>query len=143
MKETFTCADCGETKPVNSEGATGYAVRSGSGAKICYDCCAVRDRAEMAASGNSRALPLYLTGGDSSRPIGTDPYMLTNWPGTLRFRVRAYYRTRHNWGGWKTHVWFRGPDENGENKAYWYGFQGGESNQVAHCRRLKRKPREW
>jgi len=119
----FTCADCGETiKYVNKSGCggTGYATvrEDGIEKKVCYRCCAKRDCAEMAATGR---IVLYLTAGS----------MVTNWPGTLKFRVAHSRPGRHNFAGRMVSVWFT--DSDGRE---WYGRNIGD-NQILRCKRLK------
>jgi hypothetical protein len=125
--DTFTCSKCNETKPVATSGGTGYATMRDTDAKVCYACVADLDRATMIATGKSQSLPLYLIG--SRQPNDLE---VTNWPGSLRFKVTGMYTTRHNWGGKKTHIWFNGPDGH-----VWYGYQIGYLNEICHCRRTK------
>ncbi len=125
---TFTCWQCGETKPIQTEGGTGYArVDTPQGEKIvCYDCCAVRDRIQMVQTGR---ITLYLT-----RP-GIGSGQVANWPGTLHFPVHqgAIKTGRHNIAGKRYDVWFTGPDGKP-----WHGVQYGDNTQICHCRRVKR-----
>ncbi len=125
----FTCADCGEEKVhVNPHdcGGTGYAtVREGGiDKKVCDECCAKRDTADMTASG--RAV-LYLT---VEGPVST----VSNWPGTLSLPVRSRHIGSHNIAGRREDVWFIGPD--GQE---WHGVCYGCNTQLCHCRRLKGK----
>lgn len=93
------------------------------GGKICYDCCAELDRESMIKHGDSKRLPLYL---DNSK--------VTNWPGTLAFRIRAVKKGRHNLAGVRYDVWFYGPDGH-----IWYGVQYGESNNILHSKRTNER----
>ena len=122
----FVCADCGEEKihvNPNGFGGTGYGIvrEGGVEKKVCYDCCGKRDRADMSATG--RAV-LYLT----ERPDGA---VVTNWPGTLKFRVRYKKAGSHNIAGRRTDVWFT--DADGRE---WWGWNCGD-NQILRCRRLR------
>ena len=113
----FVCADCGKEKVhVNPSGfgGTGYGVGRG-GEKVCYDCCGKRDRADMSASGRAT---LYLTEG----PEGA---VVTNWPGTLKFRVRYKKAGSHNIAGRRVDVWFN--DCEGRE---WHGVQLGDFSQI-------------
>lgn len=120
MQETFSCADCGETKDVLKDGGTGYATVEGGG-KVCYNCCANRDKAQMEATGRA-TLYLDMTGHPQ----------VTNWPGTLRFKCCDARQGKHNMAGTRYDVWFL--DENGLT---WHGVQYGENSQLCHCKRLK------
>ena len=59
-KTKFTCAKCGEAKEIRTAGGVGYS-ETEDGQRFCYDCCAVLDREYMVETGNSKALPLYLS----------------------------------------------------------------------------------
>lgn len=120
------CSDCGAVC-VNSGIGTGYATVGIGGPVVCYECCGKRDRASMIADGHSKRLPLYLTGENHNMEV-------TNWPGTLRFRVMGYTVSRNNWGHRITRIWFNGPDGH-----VWYGFQVGDGNTVAHCKRTRER----
>jgi len=126
-KHEFTCADCGEHKVhvnPNDCGGVGYAnVRvDGDEKKVCYDCCGKRDVAEMTDKGR---IVLYLT-------KKSDRWTVTNWPGTLKFPVKARRPGYHNFAGTRETVWFTGPDGR-----EWWGICYGEWTQICHCRRLK------
>lgn len=130
MADTDTpCADCGAhiTREPGSIG-TGYATLTDSGARICYTCCGKRDRAAMIETG--RAV-LYLT---KSREGERAPYVVTNWPGTLRFPVYGVRKGRHNIARTRTDAWFNGPD--GQQ---WHAVQLGEFSEIARCRRTKER----
>jgi hypothetical protein len=131
----FVCADCGEEKVhvnPNGCGGTGYATVKEDGIEktVCYDCCAQRDRADMAARGR---IVLYLTE-ERGLQGGWIRYVVTNWPGTLRIPV-AYSRAgSHNIAGSRRDVWFTDSDG-----CEWHGVCYGNNTQLCHCRRLKRK----
>lgn len=89
------------------------------GARVCYKCCAVTDRADMDETGRAT---LYLTHDDA---------VVTNWPGTLRFIVRRIRKGRHNIAGTRYDVWFT------VGNRIWHGVQYGDNTQIVHCKRLK------
>ena len=129
----FVCADCGAEKihvNPNDCGGTGYGIvrEGGIEKKVCYACCAERDRADMTARG--RAV-LYLTAATGATGVWTN-YVVTNWPGTLKMTVQYSRVGRHNLAGSRHDVWFTGPDG-----ARWHGVQLGDNSQICRCRRLK------
>ena len=93
------------------------------GRKVCYPCCGKRDSADMSATG--RAV-LYLTEG------GPEEAVVSNWPGTLKFRVRYKRVGSHNLAGRRVDVWFT--DSDGRE---WHGINYGHNSQLCHCRRLR------
>lgn len=103
--------------------ATGYATLP-DGSKVCYGCAAERDRLTMIEKGHSRNLPLYLIEQNT---------VVSNWPNTLRFKLfPRMAESRHNIGGKRLDFWFVGPDGH-----VWHGYQIGEYNQIAHCKRTQ------
>lgn len=142
--ELFTCSVCGESKPVNHSGGTGYGEREGR--KVCYACCADLDRADMVANGKAT---LYLScepaskAFDNGRPFtpatigkghGRAAHgKVTNWPGTLEFSAVTRY-SPHNIARWRYDVWFTGPDG-----FEWHGVTYGDNTQLCHCKRTKRR----
>jgi len=125
VARTFYCSTCKRSFPIQPNGGTGYAVKR-NGHKVCYACCAIRDSLEMCKSGHSKRLPLYLSKDKEGR------YTVSNWPGTLSFRVWCSKEGKHNIAGTRTDVWFAGPDGH-----EWHGVQYGEFTQIVHCRRTK------
>jgi hypothetical protein len=73
--ETFTCADCGKTFPVQTSGGTGYA-RTADGKTICYACADIRERAEL--KDRSKPFCAYLS---------SDGQRVTTWTGGELMRV--------------------------------------------------------
>lgn len=122
----FLCADCGETRPVQTSGVgTGYGYDKRN-RPICYACCGKNDRLAMDKTG--RAM-LYLTiKPDLGGSYGNAE--ITNWPGTLRFAGR-YHKGNHNIAGSRYDVWFKVDGQN------WHGITYGENTQICHCRRVK------
>lgn len=124
---TFKCSRCKETKPVQTEGGTGYGWQGQGSArrKVCFACCADFDRASMARTGEAM---LYLTESSPAHYCGE----VTNWPGTLRFEVVSRKGGGHNIAGTRTDVWF--VDHTG---ARWHGVQIGRYNTIVRCHRVK------
>lgn len=112
------CSTCNKNI-VPDEIVSGYGQDSG-GNVFCYDCCAVKDKEQMLRDRNA---VLYL---DDVK------HRVSNWPGTLKFDVKAMWVNRHNMDGRITHVRFIGPD----NKV-WSGKQVGNNSQLCYCKRTK------
>jgi hypothetical protein len=108
--------DCGH-KPSDT---TGYGTDN-NGKTWCYECIAEKDRDAMIRDGNSRSLPLYLSGDK-----------ITNWPGSLKFEARGIRKGRHNIARTQTRAYFNGPDGH-----VWTGVCVGEWTEVFHARRTK------
>lgn len=116
-----TCARCGAGPFVRQDlgagcAVPGYATRD-NGDRVCYWCCAVEDIEHMRAHGR---VVLYLTN-DS----------ITNWPGTLRFKVTASRKGTHNIARTRIDAWFRFDGH------YWHGVQYGEFTQLIHCKKTR------
>jgi len=120
--KTFKCVDCKQEKPIQTDGGTGYALFGKSKRKVCYECCAIRDRKEMDKTGKA---VLYLS------MIPDTDYYVSNWPGTLKLPIHAMSKGRHNIAGVRYDVWFRFSGCN------WHGIQYGDNTQICHCKRLK------
>lgn len=121
----FRCMDCGKAKPMQTQGGTGYA-RGKDGFAVCYACCAIKDAADMVATGEAT---LYLTTMPDSHRGHGGTAKVTNWPGTLVFHG-GYRRGHHNRARYRYDAWFRGPDGK-----QWHGVQYGDNTQIIHCRR--------
>jgi hypothetical protein len=133
--EILDCGHVNTRAPKPGEcGGTGYArIKHESGAeqRICYDCCAVRDRLDMLATG--RAV-LYLVGRVDNVHVTT--HVVTNWPGTLEFKCFPRVVRRPGAGGFgaqRTDAWFIGPDG-----FIWHAINRGDM-QLARCKRTKEK----
>jgi hypothetical protein len=136
IENTFTCADCGQVKPVQTNGGTGYAIKADD-SKVCYDCCAIADKAHMLATGKAM---LYLSrdaGGiqHGNFPFNQQPdkpvWTVGNWPGSLK--ISAFVKVgRHNIAGSRYDAWFTGPDDK-----QWHGVTYGDDTEICHCKRIK------
>jgi hypothetical protein len=113
--------DCGHEPSKHSSFTTGYGIDS-DGRKLCYDCCAERERQAMIDTGKAY---LYLSTDDSGQ------YVVTDWSGHLRFPTHASVG-RHNIAGTRYDSWFRGPDN-----FIWWGVTYGDNTQLHHCKRTK------
>jgi hypothetical protein len=123
MSNTFVCHECKQEKTNTDTFTTGYG-QDKEGNKVCFECCGKQDEAELRAMKPGDKTILYWTEKDSE---------LTNWPGSLKIKVYYFTKSRHNFGGWKTHIWFR----YGGNE--FYAYQIGDYTQIAHVRRIKNK----
>jgi hypothetical protein len=115
----FICTHCDLTKPVQTNGGTGYATNE-AGNKICYDCCALQDSKELEQMTLGSKTVLYWDGKE-----------ISNWPGTLRIAAYANQTGDHNIAKTMVTVWFKhqGNCYIGKN----YGFY----SQILHVRRVK------
>lgn len=128
------CGQCGAPFCASGLGA-GYGIRASDHMRICYACCGDNDRRDMIETG--RAV-LYLTSTrKAERPAGSlirhVVYEVTNWPGSLRFKVQpgAVRSFRHPFARNAKIAYFTGPDG-----ATWSAKNIGDSD-IAHCRRIK------
>lgn len=123
----FHCADCGQDKPVKTEGGTGYGYfgpDQPDNKPICYECCGKREATTMRETGKA-TLYLEHKGRDTSGWV-------TNWPGTLRLPCGVSIG-RHNMAGKRYDVWF-------VFEGYqWHGVTYGDNTQICHCKRTKGK----
>ena len=134
---TFRCGECGEVKPIQTNGGTGYGWNDTQpdSKPICYECCGKREVASMLETGRAT---LYLTQPERSGPSyrldsygGRGHAVVTNWPGTLK--LNAYVkRGAHNIARPRYDAWFTGPDGKP-----WHGVTYGDNTQLCHCRRVK------
>lgn len=119
---TFRCFDCKRELPVKTDGGTGYGCFGKSNRKVCYECCAKRDIAQMSRDGKTT---MYFT-----HKSGEQSYV-GNWPGSLKIDCRVRVGN-HNMAGRRYDVWFTGPD--GKK---WHGVTYGDNTQLCHCKRMK------
>lgn len=113
---TTTILDCGHEPSVHLEFTTGYGTYNGE--TQCYECCARIDREAMVETGKAT---LYDTENE-----------ITNWPGSLRFRITWRQTGKHNIAGKRYDAWFDGPDG-----YQWHCVRYGDMTQLAHCKRTK------
>lgn len=113
-----TTLDCGHRPSAHIQHTSGYGQNGNK--TYCYDCIATLDAAQMNLDGHSKRLPLYLQGDE-----------VTNWPGSLRFKVVDRTQGRHNIARTRVDVWFHDKDGN-----TWHGVRYGEMTDVVHCKRL-------
>lgn len=116
------------------------------GPRHCYACCAELDKANMVETGRAtlylcgqepKAVPAnWKPGTGAWSTEGTKLFEVTNWPGSLRFRVTGRTRGRHNIARTRVDVWFNGPDG-----YVWHGTQYGEWTQLCHCKRTRERSR--
>jgi hypothetical protein len=123
--KTVHCSKC-KAVCVPTGCTTGYGYTA-SGRKLCFACCAERDKADMVRTGRTT---LYLT--HEMRPENPTAKHGTvgNWPGSLVFHATVK-KGRHNIASTRYDVWFVGPD--GRD---WHGVQYGENTQLCHCKRV-------
>ena len=142
--KTFVCHECGETKPVQKFGGTGYCWDA-ENHKICYACCGKQDTKRMEAG---ERMCLYLSGsvkeggiGMNRRTIihdrrrgetyGAEQWYITNWPSTINIPVGVVNIGDHNIARVRYDVWFQYAGHN------WHGVQYGDNTQIVHCRAVK------
>lgn len=119
---TANCSQCGWPCVVPSgqyTGGTGYGVFGPNRFPVCYDCCSILERRAMAATGRT---VLYLSRAG-----------LTDWPGTLSFKIVRRAPFRHAFGPAEI-AYFIGPD----NKP-WSAKRIGDMD-LARAKRIKRFP---
>lgn len=117
--EVFKCTQCGETKPVNKAGGTGYGVDKDEN-KICYSCIGKNEETELSNAKPGDKFILYLCGDE-----------VTNWPGSFKRTIRGLRTGRHNMAGKRYDFYFT------VNNNDFHGVQYGDNTQIAHCKRIK------
>jgi len=131
-----TCSLCKKPLPIlpeNHTGGTGYALKDKE-EKICYDCCAERDKQQMRDKGK---IALYLTFNPHAQRLyrSLSPYYqggkITNWPGTLTFTTNTIYVGRHNIAEHLYRCYFTFENQK------WIGRQYGDNTMLLHCKKLK------
>lgn len=121
METTFICHVCKQEKTNTSEFTTGYGVDKDDN-KVCFECCGKQDESQLRAMKPGDKTVLYWT--EKERK-------LSNWPGTLNIKANYFTKSWHNFGGWKTHIWFNFEGNN------FYAYSIGDRTQIAHVRRVK------
>ena len=119
----YTCSRCNKEiqNTTQDQLGTGYGLDMDDN-KICYTCCAMLDREHM---GTHNKIVLYL----SKEKFNWE---VTNWPGTLKFKVHSLKSGRHNIARTRIDVWFTD-----HNNREWWGVQYGENTMLVHCKKLK------
>jgi|ERR1700724_189225 len=126
------CERCHKPFPDTQGVVAGYGIFGADGAKVCYACCAIIQRADMIATGKAT---LYLTHerfGDH-KIAQLDNWRdgrVSDWPGELSFPCRVK-RGRHNIARWRYDAWFTVDGQS------WHGVSYGDNTQIIHCRRVQ------
>jgi len=115
----FVCYKCKKQIIHDEPHTTGYGLDRARH-KICFACCAIVDEKQMLRTGR---IVLYLVKKEEHN-------FITNWPGTLSFRVYAIKESRHNIAGVRCDAWFKD-----NNHSVWHGVQYGHWSQLCHCRK--------
>lgn len=115
--EFFTCSQCELSKPVYTDGGTGYAIDQKNN-KICYSCCAVNDSNDLGALKPKEKICLYWDG-----------VQVTNWPGSLKIKAYSVKKGNHNIAGSRVTVYFK------HNGNKFTGINYGSSSQILHVRK--------
>lgn len=139
----FTCHTCNQKFNKYIPGDfTGNYGRDTEGNLFCLPCCGKNDLQKALETGKWIG---YLSVSEDWKPCSPDAlaiqkaqegfgkYTASNWPGTLKVKVIGWNKTPHNFGGYRTNVWFKLPGDN----FIWYGYQIGDYNQILHSRRTK------
>lgn len=128
---TLNCAVCGV------EIKEGQSAKTSEGQRICYACCAERDKQQMREDGQ---ITLYLTGvaplHSNRHSYVIDPkWKIGNWPGSLEFRPmgQSVKVGNHNLAGVRYDVWFI------FEGWVWHGFSIGNNTELLHCKRTKQR----
>ena len=103
-------------------GGTGYGMTPGTRRRLCYQCCADRERAHMIETGEA---VLYFC---------LKPHRVTDWGGRLEFPAFNITHSNGRAGRYPYQITsgrFRGPD----GKLWAFRNQGDQ--QLARCKRLK------
>lgn len=129
--------DCGHEPSEHGPHTTGYG-EDRDGKRYCYDCCAERERAAMIEHGKA-TLYLVKDSGYQRPTVGSEQasdraWIITDWPGKLRFRPWHVRKGRHNIARTRYDAWFAGPDGH-----VWHGVQYGDMTQIIHCKRTKER----
>lgn len=134
---SIICGICGVAiaQPQPGSITSGYGTTP-EGSKICYACCANRDKEYMRSNDK---ITLYLTGVAPHRNrtrlgIVTSPdWKITNWPGSLQFRPMGQNVKvgRHNMAGVRYDVWFV------FEGFVWHGVSFGQNTELLHCCKTK------
>jgi hypothetical protein len=129
--EKFYCSHCKKEKDTIKDNianiTTGYAINKKNELN-CYSCCAEIDKQYMVDNGK---ICLYLTKKKLNN-CNWFSYVISNWPGSLFFKIIESKTSKHNWNLERTDAWFIGPDGH-----IWHGIHIGNNTQLIHCKRTK------
>ena len=121
MEEKIYCADCGRLC-VPDKVSPGYGIWEND-KKVCFECCARRDRENLMKLEPGEKYVLYLVENNGA-------WFVSNWPGT--FKITVHPRTgRHNMAGVRRSVWFMLGGHN------FYGVQYGNMSDILRVKRIK------
>lgn len=131
IKEPPTCAHCGVS--MDHWGMWGQGTDA---VRLCYECCAARELADMHSNG--RAVLYYTATEESPEQVGSRKEYGTvgNWTGELSYRVMRMKVGGHNIAGRRYDVWFRVPLAGWWGWEEWHGTTYGDNTQLCHCRRI-------
>lgn len=129
--------------------------------KVCYECCAKEDYANMLKTGKFVGyLSMEVEKADSmpsermvkegwrgyvkpSRygPNSTQLYAknvrVSNWPGSLKFEVYHMRIGSHNMANCRYDIWFEVLNPKTNQLEKWHGTCYGDDTQICHCKRTK------
>ena len=132
--KSFYCSVCKKVYPIASHGGMGYAITKKDDL-LCYECCASEDTNEMMQTGKAM---LYLSAKQHQENTHYIPkhdyYVISNWPGSLKFKSYHFKEGKHNMAKTRTDVWFYGPGD-----FVWHGVCYGNNTQICHCKRTKQR----
>lgn len=139
MRETsqdIALLDCGH--PAAPDGIkAGYAIAP-DGRHICYTCAGAWELNDALEHGSA---VFYLTNNHSysylrdsmGHYVKPGDAKITNWSGTVAFKILYMKVNYHNWAAYRVDVWFK--DIMGD---YWWGRQYGNFSELCYCRRIKK-----
>ena len=132
---TEVCSRCGGSGPFGYEGETRE-----TAVPVCYPCCGRMDEEWMIEHGEHGGLYLVIPQRPHVKGVRhfcESTAEVTNWPGSLRFKVRPWLKKGKHacFGGYTDRVdfWFPGPDG-----FVWHGIVRGDM-QLARCKRTKER----
>ena len=121
------CSRCDkEIEKSKNSFTSGYGLND-KNEKVCYNCCAERDKEYMREHGKNTLYLVKTTKQETGLPF----YHITNWPGSLSFDITNRRVGRHNIAGVRYDVWFV------FEGFYWHGVTYGDNTQLCHCKRTK------
>lgn len=126
VENSIKICDCGHPPTPTGGCGTGYGYDDEK-KTYCYACCAENDKQYMR---EHTRICLYAT----YRP--EEGVVVTNWPGSLKIKTTRFRRSKHSAFGKlvpRLDVWFEFEGQ------HWHGVVRGESNEVCHCRKVKKR----